>query len=516
MSNGRFSALPYWACVIGLVVLVECHLVVRALPFPYTPDSASYLDDAVRILADSGLGEPPSHGVPAPNPLFPPGFALSIAALGLLGFDLHLAAMLIGTASALAVPVLLVMAFRRVLDPTARVVLAAAVVTTPSFLTQSLLGLSDLFALALGLGSIGLVFQGQRYSSLALAGVLAGCAYAVRNAHAALLLAFLGYFAIALYRNCEPRRTECLRALVFFAGVGAIVLPLLMRNLATFGAINPYVMGPSTIDVITNARTMLQEYVFDLSGVRPLAIYLAWSVPGLAFLAILAGTLGWRCRGLLMRLDARSQRALLLCVLYATIGSAMVVVARSRFEWGEPINVRHTLQYSPFWFAAGLLLLRGCAPLLPSGGFSARRMAWGLTLVVLALHLVYLVNFDGPARFNALRAAAANTAWEAGQAIVCNTRRKVISNWPHVFRIGCGVPTAPLGEGARLQEMIVSMQRERPHEEWMIAIFPGRTGFGPEGFPLPASQRELLERTGVAFVLNESRGVIMLLDPRPR
>lgn len=514
MSNGRFSALLYWACVIGLVALVEWHLVVRALPFPFTPDSASYLDDAVRILADSGLGEPPLHGVPAPNPLFPPGFALSIAALGGLGFDLRVAAMLIATVSALAVPVLLVVAFRHVLDRTALIVLAAAVVTTPSFLTQSLLGLSDLFALALGLGSIGLVLQGKRYLSLALAGVLAGFAYAVRNAHAALLLAFLGHFAFALYRNCEPRRAECLRALVFFAGVGTIVLPLIMRNLATFGAINPYVMEPSAIDFVTNVRTMLQETVFDLSGVRPLAIYLAWSVPGFGLLAILAGILGWRCRSLLLRLDVRRLRALVLCVLYATIGSAMVVVARSRFEWGEPINVRHTLQYSPFWFAAGLLVLRAFVPPLPSGGSSARFVGWGLVVALLALHLAYLVHVDGPARFNAVRSAAANAAWEAGQSIVCNTRRSVISNWPHVFRIGCGVPAAPLGEGARLEDIIVSIQRERPDEEWMIAVFPGRTGLGPEAFPLPASNRARLERTGVVFVLNTSRGVIMLLDSR--
>ena len=519
MSNGRFSKLPYWACVVGVVVLVELHLVVRALPFPFTPDSAAYIDDAVRLLADSGLREPPSHGVAAPIPLFPPGFALSIAALGLLGFDLRVAAMLIATASALALPVLLVLAFRRLLDPAALVVLATAVVTTPSFLTQSLLGLSDLFALALGLGSIGLVFQSQRYLSFAIAGALAGFAYAVRNAHAALLIAFLGYFAFALYRNSEPRRTECVRALVFFLGVGAIVLPLLIRNVATFGAINPYAMEPSTVDVVTNARTMLQESVFDLSGLRLLGIYLAWSQPGLALSAILVGLLGWRCSILLARLDVRRQKALVLCVLYASIGSVMVIVARSRFEWGEPINVRHTLQYSPFWFAAGLLLLRAFVPPLTFVGFSVRSVrsvGWGLVCVVLALHLAYLANFDGPARSNAMRSAAASASWEVGKAIVCNTRRRVVSNWPHVFRIGCGVPVAPLGEVAHLQEMIASMLRERPNEELMIAIFPGRAGFGSEGFPVPALQRADLENANVIFVLNESRGVIMLLDPRPQ
>lgn len=514
MIKSRFSTSLYWACVLGLVVMVAWHLTFRALPFPFTPDSASYIDEAERLLVDSGLRQPPTHGAPVPSPLFPPGFALSLAALGVLGLDLPAAAVLIASASALVLPVLLATAFRRLLDPAARVALAAAAVTTPSFLTQSLLGLSDLFALALGLWAVGLVLQGQRYLSIAIAGVLAGCAYAVRNAHAALLIAFLGYFAFAVYRNIHSRRTEFFRAMIFFMGMGAILLPLIIRNMVTFGAINPYSMGPSTIDVVTNLRTMLQESVFDLSGVRPLAIYIAWSVPGLALFALLAVVVGWCSRGLLVRLNVERQRALILCVLYASIGSVMVIAARSRFEWGEPINVRHTLQYSPFWFAAGLLLLRAFVPPLPSGGSSARSVGWGLIVIVLALHLGYLVNFDGPARFNAVRSAAASVAWEVGQSQVCGTRRRVLSNWPHVFKIGCGVPALPLEEGAQLQEVLAATQGEHTHQELMVAIFPGRAGFGQEKFPIPELQRERLENIGVVFALNHSRGAIILRDPR--
>jgi hypothetical protein len=68
-------------------------------------------------------------------------------------------------------------------------------------------------------------------------------------------------------------------------------------------------------------------------------------------LALAAGAWAWwRTRA-----DARVHRIVTVLGGYAAAGGALLVISRSRYEWADTIEVRHTLQYS--WALAVLVLL---------------------------------------------------------------------------------------------------------------------------------------------------------------
>jgi hypothetical protein len=176
----------------------------------------------------------------------------------------------------------------------------------------------------------------------------------VRNANIALLVALAVYFLYLWFSNPVQRSETTRRFLAFLAGVSLVIVPLFLRNIMIFGSLNPYIMEPSTVGVIQNIRMYIVEFIYDISALWSLGHYIGWSIPGLIFLLVSVIGASRILMVVWIQLTENRKNTIFLCTTYSIIGACVVIAARSRYEWGELINIRHTLQYTPFFLAAFL------------------------------------------------------------------------------------------------------------------------------------------------------------------
>lgn len=496
------------AAMLAAVLLV--HLFVRAPVYPYTPDSAGYIEQARNLVAHGKAISGPydlSEDVALPSRLFPVGFAVVLAALSLTGIEPATLATATGWAAAVALPLLLFAAFRRVVGEWSALVVAVLSALSPGILTFAGFALSDLLALLLAVGAIGLALNDQRAATWFAAGVLAGLSYAIRNASLALLMAFAMYFAWQFFFPFERKR-PVERFLAFAIGVAVFVIPVLVRNLWVFGELNPYQMAPSTVGVEQNVRAYIQEFVYDFTAVRNVGRLVAWSAPGLAAAGVILLLLLYSLRQRVHRLPAIRRDALVLCGAYTLLGAAVVIAARSRYEWGELINTRHTLQVIPF-FAVTLLVLW---PIEVPGRIGPVRRGWqGIVAVICAIHVMYASVLDGQRIHVDRRGQGALDALEVGATYMCSEADGAIplSNWAYVFVIECAAKVRQFEPGGSgIASAMNELVQSRPRTAWRVALFPGRAGVTAHDLPLSESVRAGLENDGWVVVRNDARGLI--------
>ncbi|MBS0396356.1 MAG: glycosyltransferase family 39 protein, partial [Proteobacteria bacterium] len=325
--------------------------------YPYSGDSASYVDMAASLLADGRPRVTPWDVEPVdrdavPQPLFPPGYPALIAALTPLAGDVRVAALWPGRIAAALLPLLIVGLFRgalpdRWLAGVAALALASQGVRDWHFLAYSDVPALALAALALGALARGLGLLGPAVRPagwLALAGLAAGLAYTVRNAALAVLAVSAMLLVLARLRGLGPSRA----ALWWLLGAAAPLALLARYNLATFGVLQPYAMPASTRGWAANAGDYATAQLDDL-GVPDtlLAGGPAAAVVVLVALGALLGAGLWRARATPQR-----QALLLLVAGYAAAGALLLVAARSRYEWGNRIDGRNVLQYTFAWALA--------------------------------------------------------------------------------------------------------------------------------------------------------------------
>lgn len=521
---GRLRAsAPLW--VIGaLCALMAVHLFLRASAFPYSPDSASYFEQARSLMHAGAALETPGvlgGGGQRPSILFPIGYPALLALVSLPGFDPAASALALSRLAGLLLPLLLFVSFRNALGNVRAMLLAGLVSLSPGLLLYATLGSPDLPALLLAVATIALILNARTRSRLVLSGILAGSAYAIRNAHLALLLAVALYYVYRLATQGAQRRETWLDASAFLLGVTLILAPVLLRNIMLFGALNPYEMAPSTLSVPHNIRTYVQEAIYDLSAWRPLGIFLGWSAAGAVMLAGAGASAAWFLRRDWKRLAPAQRNTLVLCAAYAVIGAGVVIAARSRYEWGEMINTRHTLQYTPFLWAALLAAIPAHAPRIRPGFAAAASM-----LLVIAPHLAYAaVPHDLLMRMQ--RSAAATAAYAAGKVHFCApTNALPASNWGHVFSVLCGTavrniemeafpcrPTAQMREAAGscapAADAALQIARRFPGRPLKLGFFSGR-GMAAGQFPLAPDEQVRLERAGWQIMQNDAQSIVLI------
>ncbi len=344
--------------------------------------------------------------------------------------------------SAVLFPVLLFISFRKLIGSTNAVILVGLSAFSPGMLLQAPIGAPDVFSLILAVSAIGLVLNSRSTTWFLASGAIAAFAYAVRNVHIALLASIAIFFIYSWVGNFSKRGETSKRTLAFVAGASIILLPLLLRNLLLFGALNPYAMEPSTLGVVQNVRTYMQELMYDVSALRDIGILGAWSISGLAIVAVtmLFGSgiliLSWG------QLAESRKQTIFLCITYSIIGALVVITARSRYEWGEPINIRHTLQYTPFILAAFLATIPS-----PNSGLSfVRKVLLAVVLLLGALHIGYALRLDKQEQLVQTRSEGAINAYRYGESHLCvsEANSMLISNWSYVFRIQCDAPVLDL------------------------------------------------------------------------
>ncbi|WP_310447391.1 glycosyltransferase family 39 protein [Thiobacillus sp.] len=507
---------PLW--FIGVVcALMAVHLLMRTPAFPYNPDSASYFEQA-RSLVQSGTALETPYGLDATDKqasiLFPIGYPVVLALLSLPGFDSAATALALSRVSSLLLPLLLFVGFRGLLGAPRAALLAGLATLSPGVLMFATLGTPDLPALLLAVAAVAIVLNARARHWLMLGGLIAGSAYAIRNAHIALLLAIALYYGYRLLTEAAQRRATLLDALAFLLGAALILVPVLLRNVLLFGVFNPYQMEPSTLSVLHNVRTFVQEVAYDVSGWRALGVFVAWSAAGAAVFLGFTASAGWLLGRSWQHLPPARSQTIVLCTLYAAIGASVVIAARSRYEWGEMINTRHTLQYAPFLWATLLAAL----PTQPRW----RPVTAGLVLLAGLLHLAYVATpHDLLARNQ--KSTAALAVYEAGKGHFCTPGNALLaSNWGYVFPILCGAAVrniemnalpCPAGKVCpSIASAALQLAQQFPARSIQLGFFAGR-GLAPRQLPLAPVDQMQLQHAGMQILQNDAHAFVVIKTP---
>jgi hypothetical protein len=361
-SNRRLMALYAAMLAYGALCALGFTALVGPWEYRFAPDSASYVEAARSFLGGEGLAisAPFDQAEPdrQPSPLWPPGFSLLIAALAWLGLDAREAALLIPQLAWILVPVASVFALRPALGLPGSVSLALLSGLAPGVIQEGFIASSDVPFLVLCMTACGLWLRALESGSrglFMLGGLIAGIAYGWRNSGTALLVATAAAFVAAGAFRLHPWQRVRNGFMAWGAGLALPLLLLLGYNVATFDSLQPYDMPPSSVGLATNARAFLEAQLHDVFASETAAslawngLWLAVVVPLVTILVLVAGLRFW------LASDRKQRSTLLLLTLYAGGGAAMVVLARSRFEWGESIGIRHATQYS--WALLGVLAI---------------------------------------------------------------------------------------------------------------------------------------------------------------
>jgi hypothetical protein len=255
-------------------------------------------------------------------------------------------------------------------------------------------------------------------------------------------------------------------------------------------------MAPSTLGLVHNVRAFVAAQVADLLGVGFLGTLAGWSVPGLA-ICLLAGisvvASSWRAWP---SFTPAQQRAFILAAGYALLGAAVVIAARTRYEWGDGITVRNTLQYVPF-----LLLLLA---LLFARVFRDRPAHVGLSVIVLLLVAVRLASIlDDVRSVTGAETAIIELIADDGRQQVggCerNDEQLIVSNFAYLYRILCDANARHLGsEAAALRTpsaLAAAAETELGDRRLYLVVHPG-PGIDASAFPLPDTEVVALENKG--------------------
>lgn len=335
------------------------------LQYPFANDTAGYVQEAQKWLSGEGLlrGTGWSNTTQdfATFPLFPPGFSLEIAGLSKLGLSLPHAALAASWLAWLLLLPAIAFTLRPLVGRWTAMAIAVLAASSPGFVEYGYLALSDSGMVLFSVMSLGILLrqncsQGANWRAMVLSGLLAGCAYMLRNAAAVLPLTVIAFLGLSLLSKRLDLRAVLRSGLLWGAGFAVFALPLFFYNFQTFGSIQPYFEAHGAIEfgALRAFRVTLWSFLLDISAWRTIADT-AWSAMAMSTLLLPAGFLliwaGWKSWKQSSHL---SQSALLLLLLYMSIGFAIIVWGRSRFDWVEVTLTRQIMPYS--WVALAVMI----------------------------------------------------------------------------------------------------------------------------------------------------------------
>ncbi len=343
---------------LALVLLaLGSWLILFPYTMPYTTDSAAYIEAARYFRQGQGLlvtnyGLNPIEKDLYPLDVFPPAYPFLIYAFTWLGIDETQGAIAVQAVSFALLPLLFFLLSRRILPQSLAIVSAVLCTWNFPIVTASLRVWSDLPFLVFTLLSFEVLFQAilkKRIFYIFLAGLLAGFACLVRNVGYALVFASLFGLIVAIISAQLPRNLWWKTGIAYMGGVVGIYGFWLLRNLAVFNSFQPYSMDPSELTLIDNIKhyssTLTTMFLGTFIGTSYLTKFF---IPLLGILLVL-----WSIYIILQAAKNRHWHLLkkekiifwLTLGIYGFSGSALVIIARTKYKWGEYINDRHLLQY---------------------------------------------------------------------------------------------------------------------------------------------------------------------------
>ena len=349
------------AFAIGVAAMLLYAWFFARVMFPYSYDSASYISAARNLLEGKGLLAPTlADGDQDLQTIFlwPPGYPLLIYLFSFVLGTPYAAALFVSRLSLALVPVAAFWLVRPYCTP-GRALLLSLLFWTPLGLMGNAYDTgSDAPFFLFALLSTGAFLRGIDRNDvrfLAASGALGGASLAIRNIGLFLLASQAVILIVASFEEKFDLKLVFRRAASWGFAAAIPAAALLIWNWTQFGTLSPYDMPPSTVGVMENIGAAMSAYVFDsFPHGQWFASRYVWVIAILFTLVVLL-----LLRGTFVRYEQDNPlcRFTLLAVIYAVLGTIMTVAARTRYQWGEPIGIRHIAQYDSFLIASALIWL---------------------------------------------------------------------------------------------------------------------------------------------------------------
>ena len=509
------QAIYSLAVLIGLCAATIAYF----LPvFPYTPDSACYIEQA-RSLLDRGVFESGLYGTEnssatfVPDPLFPPGYPILIALFSLLlNVPPEVVALFLSLSALALIPICTVFSFKRIVGAEAALLIGLLVVSTPAIIRWGNVASTDILSVLLVIFCMGLVLKaGDRLIAWFVAGLLVGFSYLLRNANLAFVLSLCGFMAWSIVFDSENRRKKIGIACVWLLSVSAVVVPWMIRNLIVFGKIQPYSMPPSTVGFIENSHAFIEAQLNILLLLTDLDTFLARNTLGVIGLIFVLGLLVWQVLTTWKLWKEIDKQAFIIAALYCILGAAIVIVARTKYQWGELISERHTL---PYLFSLLIVL----ALILKNMTVKIKRRWLGLTLVsgllltrIYNIPQLYQYNFYDA---NLVAVAAQIKKHQQTDPLCTNLNGRLgASNYGFVYRVICAVPVRhvfPILHGKAFNDKPLKKLLDVPAEQGVVvSIFPNHD-VNKKDLPLNQIFLNQLNAEGWRVEENKKMGFILM------
>lgn len=494
---------------------------------PYTPDSAYYIEQARSVISGKGFqsrfyGLDEIGKTTRADPLFSPGYSIVIATgTELTGVSPEMVAPWVNRIAMALLPVIVFLSFRLVVGVYYAACIGTLTVLTPGILKWGQLALSDILSLALVIASFGMTLVALSDENndrpiwmTLLGGLISGFAYLTRNANLAFIAA--SSVTIALLLILSPKRERLNKWKLSFAwmsGVLIVILPWLARNFIVFGKLQPYAMPQSTVGVLTNFRDFVAAQISEVLGMGYIGKLAASSVLGLITVFVIIILFGWLLYKKWPLLQGIEKNGVVFAASYAAFGACLVIIARSKYQWGELISDRHTLQYATFILLAAVIILKQYS----------KKNLYNMVLILFVACLLFFrflsMRDDGNITIlsysndRSVISTINNLKYASLPPCTKNNQDLVISNYAHIYRILCDInaryPTNGYGLGGKsITEALGIVKSKVGQTSVEVRLHPGR-GILATSIPLSHNETKVLNINGWDILENSSTSLVL-------
>ncbi|MCX7097046.1 MAG: hypothetical protein NTV43_03960 [Methylococcales bacterium] len=498
-----------------LVGMVAATIAFFAPFFPYGEDSASYIDQARNVMA-RGVFEKtpfniwPTDTVSIPDAIFPPGFPLLLVISSfVLQLPVEQLAPYISLAALLLLPLTIVVCFRRVIGLLPALAIGIVVVFTPTAIRHGYIAFTDTLSLVLVIYSVHrLLVAENKFVDWFYLGLLTGFSYLLRNANLGLLLTISLLLFWRVIAEPENRKAHINNGFVWLAGNAVIVVPWLVRNWLQFGKLQPYWMRPSTVSLGDNCHDYLKAQLDTLLALSEVDKFLANNLGGnllllsVLLLIIQQVLMTWR------HWQKIEQQVFFIAVVYTILGAAIVIAARTKYEWGELIHARYALPYLGFILVALVIVVKNTSATIP-----IRYWGLGFAIILLVTRAVELPKLYGYKQRDQTIISAAKHL-KHNPDVLCShlDGRFAVSNYAFVYRIVCAAPVRHIypafGQNRYFDESLPEWARLGAKHGIVVSLFPDMDDQHNE-FPLTASSVQKLQALGWQIERNDKENLII-------
>ena len=483
--------------------------------FPYEVDSASYIEQARSFIARGVFEITPisiweADVVSIPDPLFPPGYPLIIAISSLLLHrPVEVIAPFLSLAALILLPIVIVYSFHRVLRLLPALCIGILAALTPAAVRFGYFAYGDLISLVLAIYAVNrLLSAGNKPANWFWLGLLTGFAYLLRNANLGLLLTIGLYLFWNFIVEPENRKEKLSNGLIWLGANALLIVPWLIRNFFVFGKLQPYSMPPSTVSLGENSHDYLQAQLDTLLVFSNLDAFLAGTPWGIILLLILAALLMRQVITTWKSWQKIEQHTFFIAVVYVAIGAAMVITARTRYEWGVRIDARYTLPYSCFVFVALVIIFKNTTLKI-----NTLYLGLGLAITLLITRTFELPKLYEYSQRDQIILGAAKQM-RSDQDVICSNlnERFAVSNYAFVYRILRAAPVRYVWSPFRKKQFA-----DKTLQDWValgakhgivVSLFASRDD-KESGLPLDQDRVMKLKASGWQVERNEKENLVL-------